>query len=426
MNYFNPRQKSSIAWFQKARLGAFIHWGHASQKGWELSWPMAGGTPNLPFCQDIPVEEYHRGALEFNPTNYDPEDLARRIKRMGAGYAVITAKHHDGFSMYPTRLSAWSIANSAYGKDIVGPFIKAARSTGLKVGIYFSLIDWHHPDYPPFTDRDKPYNPLRRILSRPPRKTWERYLSFMFGQVEELLTWYGKIDLIWFDGQWERGARDWKAKELERLVRSLQPGILINNRLPGCGDFRTPEQFIPHKPPRKAWETCMTMNESWGYNPSDTIYKSSHQLVHTLCEVVGKGGNFLLNLSPRGDGSLPPEQIKRMDDLSSWMDLHSESILGTKPGLAPWQFYGPSTRKGKIIYLHLLYKPYESITVRGLPIRKVKRAFLLSHKQELPISTRIKIIDQVIGNPWARGEVTIEIPEGANHPLSTVIALEMK
>src|SRR5262245_21803627 len=167
----------------------------------------------------------------------------------------------------------------------------------------------------------------------------------MFAQVRELMTNYGEIACIWFDGGWERTIDQWRARDLEAMIRELQPGILINDRLPGAGDYLTPEQFVPPQPLERPWETCMTINESWGYNPADTRYKSARTLIHRLCEIAGRGGNLLLNVSPRGDGTLPPEHFDRISEISEWMRKHGESIVGTTAGLEPWQFYGPSTRR---------------------------------------------------------------------------------
>jgi alpha-L-fucosidase len=208
------------------------------------------------------------------------------------------------------------------------------------------------------------------------------------------------------------------------MIRSLQPGILINDRLPGQGDFTTPEQFIPHKPPRGKWETCMTMNESWGYNPSDRDYKSVRDIVHNLCEVTAKGGNLLINLSPRGDGTLPPEQVERAEGVGKWMERNGESIVGTRPGLAPWQFYGPSTRRKKHVYLHLLYRPYETVKVRGIPVRRVRSATVLGSGKQLEFTKRISVRDEIIHRPWPKGELTIRVPEEELDPLATIVAVE--
>lgn len=409
-------------WFDTARFGMFIHWGHSSQQGVELSWPMVGGNAALP-GGDLTVAEYQASATTFNPTHWDPAGLARMAKSLGMQYAVFTTKHHDGYAMFHTKTSDFGVEHSPYGRDIVREFVEAFRAEGLRIGLYFSLIDWHHPDYPAFTDADRPY---RFGRSKPPTpEQWERFTAVMFEQVRELLTNYGPIDVFWFDGGWERTPEQWRARELEALIRELQPGILINDRLPGVGDFETPEQFVPAQAPARTWETCMTLNESWGYNPDDGAWKSPRQVVHTLCEVAGKGGNLLLNVSPMGDGAIMPEQRAILGAMQRWLSQNGESITGTEAGLEPWQFYGPSTRRGGTTYLHLLMRPYETVTVRGVPIRHVKRVRVLASGRELEFSTRCAIIDQFF-NPDPKGELTIQVPEEVVDPLATVLAVEME
>ena len=411
------------SWFDTARFGMFVHWGHCSQKGLELSWPLVGGTPALPRCQSVAVEEYHATARSFNPLQYNPREWASRAKRTGMQYAILTAKHHDGFALFDTKLSDFSIMRAPYGKDIVRGYVDALRAEGLHVGLYYSLSDWHHPDYPPFTEAHKPYGLVE--LPTPTPEQWARYLDFLFGQVRELLTNYGPIDLIWFDGQWERiPVERWKPQELRAMVKSLQPDILINDRLPQAGDFDTPEQFVPPQPPVRRWETCMTMNESWGYNPSDSDYKSTRELVHMLCEIAAKGGNLLLNVSPMANGQLPAEQIERLDAIGDWMARNGESIVGTTPGLDAWQFYGPSTRRGDRIYLHLLMKPYDSVTVRGLPTKRIGSVRLLSNGTPLSFTTRCAILDRLF-NDDPMGEVVIRTPESIVDECATVIAVDI-
>ncbi|HYB92286.1 MAG TPA: alpha-L-fucosidase [Candidatus Binataceae bacterium] len=410
-------------WFEAARLGMFIHWAPCSQRGWELSWPLVGGVVALPDSQNVAVAEYHSTARSFNPAGFDPQAWAHLARRAGMRYAVLVAKHHDGFAMFHTRESAYSIEHTPFKRDIVGEYADAFRAEGLRVGLYFSLIDWHHPDYPAFTDADKPYRLGQHRRSTP--EQWERFTRFMFAQVRELLTNYGRIDLLWFDGGWERMPEEWKSRELEKMIRDLQPGIVINDRLPGCGDYETPEQAVPTTLPARAWETCMTMNNSWGYNPADRNYKSALSLVHTACEVAGKGGNLLLNVSPRGDGSLPPEQVERLEAIASWMERNGECIAGTRPGLEPWQFYGPSTRRDNRVYLHLLMRPYESVSVRGVRVNRVKSATALGAGAKLAIHRRISAADMLF-NADPTGELIIDVPASAIDPIATVIALDFE
>src|SRR5262249_9754652 len=218
------------------------------------------------------IAEYYATAARFDPRTYDPRAWAAAARRAGMQYAVLTAKHHDGFALFDTRHSDFSARHAPVGRDLVRPFVDAMRAAGLRVGLYCSLSDWHHPDYPAFTDADRPYDFF--ALPQPTEAQWERYLAFLFAQVRELLTGYGPIDLLWFDGGWERlPPSRWRPEALRALIRSLQPDCLVNDRLPGGGDFETPEKVGPARTPAGPWETCLTMNESWGYNPGDRDYR---------------------------------------------------------------------------------------------------------------------------------------------------------
>jgi alpha-L-fucosidase len=238
-----------------------------------------------------------------------------------------------------------------------------------------------------------------------------------------LLTNYGQVDVLWFDGQWERSPDWWDVDAIDALARELQPGILINDRLPLHGDYVTPEQFVPATAPGERWETCFTMNDSWGWNPDDTNYKSARAIVHALCETAGRGGNLLLNVSPRGDGALPPEQVERLDALTTWMAAHREAIHGTAAGLEPWQFYGPSTRRGDRVFLFCLMRPYDTVTVRSLPVKRVSRVSVLGTGVPLTFSTRTGVIEQLMPDP--DGELTITIPERELDEYATVLAIDL-
>jgi alpha-L-fucosidase len=412
---------TATAWFDDAGLGIFVHWDHASQQGLEVSWPLVGGLFALKHCRSVPVAQYHSSATTFDPRAFDARALAESARAAGARYLVFTTKHHSGYAMFKTRTSRFSVEHSPCGRDLVGEVADAVRSAGLRLGFYFSLSDWSHPDYPAFTEADKPYVP-GRSPPLPSREQWERYLEAMREQLRELLTGYGRVDLLWFDGGWERPFDMWRGSELVAHIRSLQPDILLNDRLYGFGDYDTPEQFVPPKPPPRRWETCLTMNESWGYDPDDRDYKSARRLVHMLAEVRAKGGNLLLNVSPRGDGSLPPEQIERLARVGRWMDASGESIHGAGPGLEPWQFYGPSTRREGRVYLHLLARPYDAVTVRGVPVRRVERVSVLATGAELSFSSRTGILEGLQDDP--DGELTIEVPPGQLDDLATVLAVD--
>jgi alpha-L-fucosidase len=253
-------------------------------------------------------------------------------------------------------------------------------------------------------------------------ESWDAYLDAMFGQVRELLTDYGQIDVIWFDGQWERTKDEWKASELIAMIRELQPQILINDRLPG-GDYATPEQAIPATTPEGRWETCMTMNRSWGFVPIDDEYKSPTEIVHTLAETAGKGGNLLLNVSPRADGSLPPEQVERLKAVAAWVKTNGVAIHDSEAGLEPWQFYGPSTRKKDTIFLICPWRPYEDVVVRGLPIKRV-RATHVGTGTQLAVRGRATAEQELISQDPI-GEVFIGLPSSLHGEHATVIELSL-
>jgi alpha-L-fucosidase len=406
-------------WFDGARFGMFVHWTHIANRGFELSWPMVGGVGVLPYSRDVSVDDYYSRAFEFCPQKNAPREWMRIAHAAGMRYAVLTTKHHDGFALWPTKHSEFSIAQTPFDGDIVGEYVDAARDEGLRVGFYYSLSDWHHPDYPAFTEADKPY--MSFLGKRSP--TWDRYIDAMFGQIRELCTNYGRIDLMWFDGQWERTAEEWRAAELAAMIRELQPGIIINDRLPG-GDYATPEQGVPGTPPAGRWETCMTMNRSWGFVPDDTEYKSATELVHTLCEVAGKGGNLLLNVSPRADGSLPREQVRRLQAVAKWMEGHAGAIHDTQAGLEPWQFYGPTTRKGDTMFVHCVMRPYEQVSVRGMPIRRVSAVKDHASGAELAFRTRATAEQELMSRDPI-GELIVEVPNDLMDDYATVIELQI-
>ncbi len=411
-----------MSWFENARLGIFIHWGHSSQNGVEISWPLVGGVPTLPQCQKLSIEDYYATAATFSPQDDFPTYWTHLFKQMKVEYVVLTVKHHDGYLLFPSQTTSFS-GRTANGKDIVREFIDAMRAAGIRVGLFFSLSDWHHPDYPAFTEADKPYRFDQ--LPQPTAEQWEQFIANLFEQIRELLTNYGKIDLLWFDGFWERTPEQWHAAELASLIRQLQPDIIINDRLPGFGDYITAEQFVPGNPPDSPWEACLTMNESWAYNSSDQSYKSTRELIHRFCEIVGKGGRLLLNVSPMGSGELPPTQIERLNQIAVWLKGNQNAIVESKAGVEPWQFYGPTTRKDNKIHLFLLMRPYDFVTLRGVPIRQIKSVYIEGSKQKLDYQSNAPVVDLLMSvDPI--GEIMISIPTEAIDEYSTVVTVEFK
>lgn len=409
-------------WFLAAGFGLFVHWSHCAQQGRELSWPLVGGTTALAHSHPVPVDEWYAHALDFDPRPGAPTEWAERAAVAGARYLVLTTKHHDGFALWPTSTSDFHIGNAAYGGDLVGEYVDATRAAGLRVGLYFSLSDWHHPDYPAFRDDMLPYQFIG--YPRPTPEAWNRFTDDLFTQLSELLSQYGTIDVLWFDGGWERTPVEWRAGELEAHIRALQPGILINDRLPGVGDFTTPEQFVPPEAPDGPWETCLTMNESWGWVPDDLDLKSAHTLVRVLAETVGRGGNLLLNVSPMADGSLPAVQVERLDALARWMHQNGEAVHDTRPGLEPWQFYGPSTRRGDSVYLISVLAPTETLTVRGVPIRRIDGVRHVGSDTPLESRGRCTVLDELL-SPDPIGELEIAVPASLVDDLATVIELRI-
>jgi alpha-L-fucosidase len=410
-------------WFTSARFGLFVHWGTYSAQGWEPSWPLVGGVPVFPHCQDVPADDYHATAGAFAPPPDAARDWARRARAAGMRYAVLTTKHHDGYALFPSAHSDHGVGRFLPGRDLVGEFVDACRAEDLRIGLYFSLSDWHHPDYPAFTDAMRPYDLFRLPRSAP--EAWERFLADQRGQLTDLLTRYGPIDLLWFDGGWERRPGEWRSDELEAMLRSLAPEVVINDRLPGVGDYDTPEQGVPHRRPARPWETCMTMGESWGPLADDGPRKSVRTLLTVLADVAAGGGNLLLNVSPLGDGSLPEWQAERLDAIAGWMATHASAVHDTTPGLAAWQFHGPTTRRphgdGQRVHLFCPMRPQETVVLRGVPGRHVTAVRALGSDTPLHWEPRLSAVDRILDHPEVVCDVVVDTPDEALDPLLTVI-----
>ena len=407
-----------MIWLKSARLGMFVHWGQISMREWELSLPSVGKVVSNPHnCQDVAVAEYYQNADHFDPIAYDPRQWAALAKSLKAEYVILTVKHDDGFALFPTKTDDFYF-QSEDGLDLVQQFVEAMREADLKIGFCFSLKDWYHPA---LTEESSFYFLDR--FSQPTLQQWSSFCDVMFEQIRELLTNYGQIDIIWFDGSWERTPQQWRAVELGQMIRQLQPNILINDRLPGQGDFATPELLVSSQHRQGLWQIPLTTNESQGYN-TDKHYKLARELVHSLCEIAGKGGGVLLNVLPMGNGQIPPAQTECLHIVAEWMSRNRESIIDTQSGLEPWQFYGSSTRRDNVYYLHLLMKPYETISVRGMPIERIESVRLVGSEQTLAYIPRCSVIDQLTQQD-PLGELIITVPESIIDPLATVIAIEL-
>ncbi len=379
------------AWFRDAKFGMFIHWGPYSLASVEASWPIMTPDPG-----GITESEYRALPSRFNPARFDPNTWIDLARTAGQQYMVFTTKHHDGFCMFDSSYTDYKITNTPYRKDIVRQLAAACDERSMRLGLYYSPPDLHHSD---FRDTSKPASV--NWHGEPDRPDWPIYLQYMQLQITELLTRYGPVALIWFDGL--NNQEKYDGRRFLDLIHSLQAATLVNDRIGVPGDYVTPEQFVPAAvPTRQAhfnavdrsvnqqlkpgvpspedfqlWETCMTINNTWAYNEHDHNYKSSQFLIRSLVEVASKGGNFLLNVGPRPDGTIQPEFQDRLEAIGKWMAINGDSIYGT--------MYGPiqgvdgirTTAKRDTIYVHVLDWPNSGLQVPGFA-RKVVSARLLA------------------------------------------------
>ena len=400
-----PEQKAErMEWFSRAKLGIFIHWGIYSTGRTSESWAFHNKT--------VPFEEYMDQAKEFTAANYDPAYWAKLIKESGAQYTVITTKHHDGVALWDTQAGNLSVVKSTpAARDVLAPFVKAVRRQGLKLGFYYSLLDWSHPDYPNKTKTETRYK------DDPER--WARFVRFNFAQLKELNKKW-KPDLFWFDGDWEQSAEAWNAKGIVDMLRSSNPNVIINSRIQGYGDYATPEQGVPvTRPADKYWELCMTMNDSWGYQPTDQNYKTPQMLLRTFVDCLSMGGNLLLGIGPREDGSIPDEQVAILKAFGRWIDKHKEAVYETRAGIPSEHFQGYTTLNpaGDILYLYIPYRPNGPLEIKGL-MNKVHRVWVVGNGAILPFKVHNK-------NYWndVPGNLYIDVPEQVLDENITVIAV---
>ncbi len=384
-------------WYRDAKFGMFIHWGPYSLASVEASWPIM--EPSRQF----PITETEYGALpsKFNPTHFDPYAWIALAKAAGQRYMVFTTKHHDGFAMFDSSFTDYKITKTPYGKDIVGQLAEACRREQMPLGFYYSPPDMHHPAY-----RDTSQPASKNWHGEPTRAEWPLYLEYMRLQLRELLTRYGDVALIWFDGLDHQEKYD--GAFVEQMIRQIQPQTLINNRIGIPGDFETPEQFLPAAIPVKGssldynhrdsgsrpgevpraddfrlWETCMTINTTWAYNKNDRDFKSAKDLIRTLVEVASRGGNFLLNVGPQPDGTIQPEFQERLRTIGSWLAVNGEGIYGTTYGPMQRLTFGRTTRKGRNVYLHVFDWNDSALRVAGVG-GNVQSVYLLAGNKAIP------------------------------------------
>ncbi|MCI8420005.1 MAG: alpha-L-fucosidase [Oscillospiraceae bacterium] len=388
-----------VEWFTRARFGMFIHWGL-------YSIPARGEWVRSE--EFIPKEDYDPLIHEFTAPRCDVRQWMEAARDAGMQYVVFTAKHHDGFCLYDSAYTDFKSTNSPAGRDFVREVLDAARDCGLRAGLYFSIIDWRHPDFPHYGDKQHPMrnDPAYGNEGR----DFGRYLDYMHAQVRELCTNYGKLDLLWFDFSYdELRGEAWRAAELMEMVRSLQPDVIVNNRLevsgegygslaecrptPYHGDFVTPEKMVPPQGLQDAegrplvWESCVTMNEHWGYCAVDNFYKPAPMLIKKLVECVSKGGNMILNVGPDATGRIPQRSLDILAEIGRWMDKNGGSIYGCGPSGLEKPDYGRVTRRGDTLYFHL----YEN-TIGPMPLAGVDKDSIAAIRR-LADGTEVRLSD---------------------------------
>ena len=388
-----------VEWFTRARFGMFIHWGL-------YSIPARGEWVRSE--EFIPKEDYDPLIHEFTAPRCDVRHWMEAARAAGMQYVVFTAKHHDGFCLFDSACTDFKSTNAPAGRDFVREYLEAARACGLRAGLYFSLIDWRHPDFPHYGDKQHPMrnDPAYGNEGR----DFGRYLDYMHAQVRELCTNYGKLDLLWFDFSYdELRGEAWRAAELMEMVRSLQPDVIVNNRLevsgegygslaecrptPYHGDFVTPEKMVPPQGLQDAegrplvWESCVTMNEHWGYCAVDNFYKPAPMLIKKLVECVSKGGNMILNVGPDATGRIPQRSLDILAEIGRWMDKNGGSIYGCGPSGLEKPDYGRVTRRGDTLYFHL----YEN-TIGPMPLAGVDKDSIAAIRR-LADGTEVRLSD---------------------------------
>ena len=400
------QKKERMAWWVNDRFGMFIHWGLYSLPA-RHEW-----VRNKEYISN---EDYQKYFDNFNPDMYNPREWAKTAKAAGMKYAVITTKHHEGFTLFDSKFTDYKSTNTAYGKDLLKEWVDAFRAEGIKIGFYYSLIDWHHPDFTVDNNHPLRTSDKAKLAELNKGRDMNKYREYLHNQVRELMTNYGKVDLLWLDfsypGEGGKGQSDWDSEKLIKMVRQLQPGVLVNDRLDlsndeGAWDFITPEQFKVAKWPeingkQVPWETCQTFSGSWGYYRDEATWKNTQQLLVLLIESVSKGGNLLMNVGPTARGMFDARAEKALGSMGEWMKFNSRSIYGCTQ--APAEFEAPENSiltynpKTKRLYIHLLAYPLQNLTLPNFK-GKVKYAQFLHDASEIKITEKESLWIKEEGN----------------------------
>jgi alpha-L-fucosidase len=357
-----PRNRTE--WFDNARFGMFIHWGLYSLVG-RGEWVMNR--------EQIPAAQYRKLLKRFDARDYDPAAWAALARDAGMKYMVLTTKHHEGFCLWNSKACAYNATASEARRDLLAEYVTAVRNAGLKVGLYYSLGDWHHPDWVRGFSGDAGSARAR-----------ERFMDYTHELVRELMTGYGKIDILWYDLPQNYSAAQWRSVELNAMARSLQPHIIINNRAMTTEDLGTPERHITASGGGRMWESCITLNDSWGYTAADTDWKSAREVVLMLADVASGGGNLLLNVGPDGHGRIPQASVDILRQVGRWVRRNGESIYGSQRHRMSWNLWGASTAVGNNLYVHLKRYFAPTLTIGGL-LPKARSAEVLGTGQKLSL-----------------------------------------
>jgi len=356
-----PDQQRRMKWWHEAKFGMFIHFGLYAARG-RHEWDMED--------EAVPVHEYEKLTAGFNPAPGSARKWAQLAKAAGMKYMVLTSKHHEGFCNWDTKLTNYNAVQFGPKRDVIREFVEAARAEGLRCGFYYSLMDWHHPDG-------------ARCQTDPAAR--RRFVDYTHGLIRELMTNYGKIDILWYDVSWPLDAAGWESEKMNQMVFSLQPDIIVNNRNRLAGDFSTPEQTVKGEEGGRAWESCMTLNDSWGYQRADDNWKTPRTVIRNLITCARDGGNYLLNIGPEPDGSIPPESERILRDVGTWMKTGGQTIYGADACNVARSTYANFTRKGNTLFMHVHFWPGSDVAISGLR-QKVLSAKLLKGSQALKVS----------------------------------------
>jgi alpha-L-fucosidase len=395
-----PEQHDArMAWWREAKFGMFIHWGlYAIPAGVWNGKDVDTAGEWIMFGAKIPPAEYEPLVKQFNPEKFDAARWVEIAKDAGMKYMVITSKHHEGFALFDSKVSDYDVMATPFHRDILKELSTECGKEGVKMCWYHSILDWHHPDYLPRGEGSpRPWDTRSKEGA-----SYDRYIEYMKGQLRELLTNYGPIGVLWFDGGWEHSPEEHHSREVVDMIRSIQPQIIINNRIQLPLDFDTPEQQIPDTGiPGRDWETCMTMNDTWGYKVHDKNWKSTETLLHNLVDIVSKGGNYLLNVGPTAEGEIPEESVQRLAEIGKWMKVNGDSIYGTTASPFRGLKWGRCTTKGSTLYLHVFNWPADgNLVVPGLQT-PIKAAYLLSDGAKSALQASAQDEDMVVKLPSA-------------------------